>query len=95
MITPRHTRVVESLGTQFGTLVREDYYGYPKAESNLYLLNDNGAPVWFAERPMEDDAYANPIRSVGLISVRCGTWNGFDCEIDLRSGKLTRADFVK
>ncbi len=94
-IRPRHTKVIESLDTPFGTLVREDYCGYPKSESNLYMIDASGNPVWFAERPMDHDAFANPLHGLGPISVKCGSWKGFDCEIDLRHGKLIHAEFTK
>lgn len=94
-VHPRYTTVVQLLDTPFGTLVREDYYRYPESESNLYLIDGNSTPIWFAERPMDDDAYANPVVSVNPTRVRCGTRKGFDCEIDLRSGKLIRAEFTK
>ncbi|MBL0044772.1 MAG: hypothetical protein IPP33_10380 [Flavobacteriales bacterium] len=94
-ITPRHTRVVESIDTPFGTLVREDYFGYPQTESNLYLVDAKGDPLWFAERARANDAYANHIRFSGEFSVKCASWECFDCEIDLRNGKLIGAVFTK
>ena len=94
-VHPRHTRVVETITTAFGVVVREDYYGYPTAESNLYMVDANGLPVWFADRAMDDDAYANPIRKSGESSIKCASWNGFDCEIDLNTGKLLNAAFTK
>ncbi len=94
-IAPRHTRVVEAIDTAFGTLVREDYYHHPKRESNLYMVDSASQPIWFAERATADDAYANPIRRVGDDKIKCASWNGFDCEIDLRTGKLIKAPFTK
>lgn len=95
IITPRHTRVVETVDTPFGKLVREDYYGYPQTESNLYMVDHNGTPLWFAERAMADDAYANGIRMASEHAVKCSSWNGFDCEIDLQTGKLVSSVFTK
>jgi hypothetical protein len=94
-IAPRHTRAVEAVETAFGTLIREDYYQYPRHESNLYMVDSGHQPVWFAERAMEDDAYANPIRRMADDKIKCASWNGFDCEIDLRTGKLVHAAFTK
>jgi len=94
-IAPRHTQVVEVIDTAFGTLVREDYYRYPQQESNLYMLDSSSRPIWFAERAMGDDAYANPIRRIGEDKIKCASWKGFDCEIDLRTGRLINAAFTK
>ncbi len=94
-IIPRHTKIVETIDTSFGTLVREDYYRYPREESNLYMLDAQGNALWFAERAMDDDAYANSIRKAGDSSVKCASWNGFDCEINLNNGKIIHAAFTK
>jgi hypothetical protein len=94
-IEARYTQVVETVDTPFGTLVREDYYGYPKSESNIYMLSPHGTLLWFAERAMDDDAYANPICKAGEASINCASWNGFDCEINLEDGKLIHAAFTK
>jgi hypothetical protein len=87
--------VEESHDTPFGTLVREDYYGYPKTESNLYMLDSNGRPVWFAERLLPDDVYANPIANLGASSFNCASWQGVTCEIDLRTGRIVNTLFTK
>jgi hypothetical protein len=94
-IIPRHTTVVEAVETRLGILVREDYYGYPQTESNLYMLDAHGDTIWFAEIAMTNDAYANRIRFSSDCSVKCCTWQGFDCEIDLNTGKLMRCEFTK
>jgi hypothetical protein len=94
-LRPRHTTIVETIETGLGTLVREDYYQYSKNESNLYLVNSFGEIVWFAERAMDDDAYANPIRIIGEDRIKCASWNGFDCELFLRDGKLGNVSFTK
>lgn len=87
--------MVETIDTPFGTLIREDHYGYPPTESNLYMVDAQGVPLWFAERAMPDDAFANPIRYSGGLSFKCGSWNGFECQIDLRTGKLLGTVFTK
>jgi hypothetical protein len=95
VMRPRHTTVVESLSTSHGTLVREDYYGYPQEESNVYMIDDNGTPIWFAERAMDNDAFTGSIAMHGPDRMVCGSWRGFTCEIDLRDGKIIKAEFTK
>jgi hypothetical protein len=94
-IKARHTRVLEVVETQYGVLVREDYYGYPEAESNLYMVDVHGTLLWFAERAMYGDSYANPVRVSSSHSVRCASWKGYECEIDLENGRLIHAVFTK
>ena len=94
-LSPRHTKIVEAIVTPHGTLVQEDYYLYPKHESNIYMVDNQGDLLWFAERAMDDDAYANKIRKSSDTTVKCASWNGFDCEIDLLTGKLVHAAFTK
>ena len=95
ILLPRHTSIVETVDTPLGTVVREDYYQYPRYESNLYLVNSEGKPIWFAERAMEEDAFANQIRVIDDGRIKCASWNGFDCEISLLDGRLTQASFTK
>lgn len=91
----RHTRILETTETSFGTLVREDYFGYPASESNLYLVDASGTVIWFAERAMPADAYANSVRVSEPSIVACASWNGFDCEINLKNGQLLGSRFTR
>lgn len=91
----RHTSIVETLTTEFGFVVREDYFGYPESESNLYMVDDSNRPIWFAERLMPDDAYANPLHRINSQSVTCSSWKGFTCQIDLRTGKIAHSEFTR
>lgn len=93
--SPRHTKIVEAIATPYGTLIHEDHYLYPRHESNIYMVEEQGAILWFAERAMNDDAYTNKIRKSSETTVKCASWNGFDCEIDLATGKLVDTAFTK
>jgi len=94
-LLPRHTRVVETVVTAFGTLVREDYRHYPNEESNLYLVDSANTVLWFAQRAMPDDSYANPIVVLGNDKVRCYSAKGIECDIDLKTGRLLNAEVVR
>lgn len=93
-LTARHTKIVEQISTSFVALVREDYFGYPEAESNIYMVGPDGTIRWFAERAMEKDAFANPIHELGNTTFKCASWKGFTCEIELKTGKLVNAEFT-
>ena len=94
-LIPRHTQIVETIQTRFGLLAREEYFQFPEDESNLYMISPDGVLLWVAERVMEGDVYANPIVRIDQAQISCASWKGYDCEIDLRSGKLLRATFTK
>lgn len=93
-LTPKHTNIKEAIDVNGGILVREDYFGYPKGESNIYLLIEGNKIEWFAELPMENDAYVNPI-VLGKESFKCGSWNGFTCTVSLIDGKIINRLFTK
>jgi hypothetical protein len=95
VLSARHTKILEQITTPFGTLVREDYFGYPETESNIYLVDFTGHAIWHAERAMEKDAFSNPIHHLTETCFKCSSWNGFDCEIDLETGKLIHAAFTR
>lgn len=92
---PRHTEIVEAIHTPWGVLVREDYFQFPETESNLYMVDSAGRPLWFAERAMAGDAYASPMIRVAENLVCCASWHGFDCYINLQDGRLVNAAFTK
>jgi len=75
--------------------VREDYHGYPKDESNLYLVDSENNVVWFAQRAMKDDCYANPVVPVSQDKIKCFSGKGWECEIDLKTGRLISAELVR
>lgn len=92
---PRHTKIVESISTPFGLLIREECFGYPEAESNIYMVDEDGKPIWFAQRAMDDDAYANQIVRLDENTIRCASWNGFTSDINLKNGTLIRSEFTR
>lgn len=94
-LTPRHTKIVEQIATPLGVLIREDYFGFPGTESNIYMVDPAGQVRWFAERAMGSDAFANPIHELSDTAFKCASWNGFTCEIDLKTGKLINAVFSR
>ena len=88
------TAIVQLLPLLSGVVVREDYYHYPRATSNLYFLDAALCEVWRAERPSEADVYSGPVSEQDGI-LRCFTWNCWDCELDPASGHLLRKVWTK
>lgn len=72
-------------------IVREDYYKHNG--SNIYALDFNLKLVWTAELPNESDVFVGFTYNTGIL--RCQTWNGFLCNIDIATGKLKDKFFTK
>ena len=88
------TAVVQLLPVASGVVVREDYYHYPRATSNLYYLDAALREVWRAERPSASDAYSGPVSEQGGL-LCCGTWDCWSCELDPATGRLLRKVWTK
>ena len=93
-ITPKHTEIKECIELENGFVIREDYYGYPEGESNLYFLNKEKKELWKAELPMDGDVFSNPMTIDGNDALS-GSWKGFDCRISLTDGKIVDKVFTK
>jgi hypothetical protein len=91
---PEATEVVQVLPKGDHLIVREDYYRFPEARSNLYCLDHHLRRIWTAALPAVGDAYANPVIDRGAV-IECGTWGGFTCEIDPVTGQIVREAFTK
>jgi outer membrane protein assembly factor BamB len=68
-------------------VVREDYYGFPRGESNVYCLEGDLRLRWRAELPRSSDVYAHPIfvTSAGVV---CASWEGYTCTLDPATGRI-------
>jgi hypothetical protein len=75
-------------------IVREDYYHFPRARSNVYCLDASLDEVWSAERRSPSDVYSGMFEPVnGRLPLY--SWEGFDCEVDVDTGRLLRSVFTK
>jgi hypothetical protein len=91
---PRYTEIIQKIELDNMTIIRENYYGYPNSESNLYAKDNNGIVIWFAELPMINDCYSNEMRLVN-DSITTGTWNGFTIILNAVNGKIIEQRFTK
>lgn len=88
------TAIVQLLPFASGVVVRENYYRYPRATSNLYYLDAALREVWRAERPSVSDVYSGPVSvQDGLLC--CFTWDCWACELEPASGRLLRKVWTK
>jgi hypothetical protein len=91
---PEATQVVQVLSKGNCLIIREDYYHFPEGRSNLICLDHDLRRLWTAELPSARDVYANPVIDRGDV-LECGTWEGFTCVIDPKTGQIVRKAFTK
>lgn len=87
IVEPLFTKVDKTIQTVEGEVVLENYSGFPKNESNLYLLAADGAIIWKAEKPDAGTLFAR-VRLNDNYTLSTYTINGHLCDLDLRSGKI-------
>ena len=86
-VKPLHTTVDKQIQTTAGEVVLENHAGFPKDESNLYLLGSDGKIVWKAEKPDPRTLYSR-IRLNDNYTLSTYTINGHLCDLDLETGKI-------
>jgi hypothetical protein len=86
-VKPLHTTVDKQIQTMAGEIVLENHAGFPKDESNLYLLGSDGKIVWKAEKPDPRTLYSR-IKLNDNYTLSTYTINGHLCDLDLETGKI-------
>jgi hypothetical protein len=91
---PFATKVVQCAPIGDRVVVREDYYCFPRGQSNVYCLDENFRLIWKAELPSSTDVYANPVlvTDAGLV---CASWEGDTCTLDGETGRIRSRVFTK
>ncbi len=89
------TEIVQLLPIGPNTVVREDYYKFPRGVSNVYCVDSQLQTIWEAELPHPTDAYANPVVMISQGVLQCASWDCFTCDLDLETGKLIKQRFTK
>ena len=87
-IQPLHTKVDKTIQTSYGTIVLEDPIHYPRSESNLYCVDQDGQVVWHAERPDPNTHYSKLRFGDDGLSLSTYTLGGHACDVDLETGKI-------
>jgi hypothetical protein len=91
---PLGTKIVQVEPLASAIVVREDYYKFPRGQSNLYLIDYVFQILWRAELPMPDDVFANPVLAYGDY-FECASWNGITCRICRTTGRILSTVFTK
>lgn len=84
---PLHTPIDKSIQTMLGLLVLEQPNGFPRHESNLYIVTGTGKILWKAEKPDPNTLYSR-VRLNDDETISAYTIGGHACELELKTGKL-------
>ncbi|MCC7190672.1 MAG: hypothetical protein IT312_18210 [Anaerolineales bacterium] len=87
-IQPIHTKIDKTIQLTTGFLVLESSSGYPRGESNMYLVAPNGKILWKAEAPESNTYFSRVKLNDDGETFSAYTVHGHACELDLRTGKL-------
>jgi hypothetical protein len=106
-----HTKIVDRKTVGVIEIIRENYYNYPKGRSNIYARNNKGRIVWYADLPLTEDIYSNPIQwdkginksrttqddflTVSNDSFVVSSCNGYTVSIDYKRGKIIYSKLTK
>ncbi len=82
-----HTTIEKQIQTSAGEVVLESHGGFPKDDSNLYLLGSDGKIIWKAEKPDPRTLFSR-VKLNDDYTLSTYTINGHLSELDLRTGKI-------
>lgn len=93
-ITPIHTKIEKMIQVKLGTIILEEFSGFPLSESNLYLVSANGKILWTAEKP-EPRTLFSRLKLNEDSTLSTFTTGGQFCDINLETGKIISSSSFK
>jgi len=87
-IVPIYTKIDKTIQINAGTIVLENSHGFPRNETNLYLVGQDGKIIWKAEKPDPNTYFTRVKLNEDGDTFSAYTLNSHACELDLKSGKL-------
>ena len=91
---PVGTSIVQVLANGCNIVVREDYYQFPRGQSNVYCMTEDFELVWSAELPYANDVYANPV-TITPEGLHCASWDCMSCTLSPETGRILKKVFTK
>ena len=85
---PLYTKIEKFIQTRFGEIVLESPKGFPRNESNLYLVSKTGKIVWKAERPDANTLFSRVRLLEDGDVLSAYTMNGHACDLDISTGRI-------
>lgn len=86
-IQPLRTQIEKTIQTLLGLVVLEHPNGFPRSESNLYLVAASGKILWKAEKPDPNTLFSR-VRLNDDQTLSAYTTGGHACDLELKTGKL-------
>ena len=87
-IQPLHTKVYKTIQVNAGIIVLENPSGFPRNESNLYLIGSDQKIIWKAEKPDPQTLYSRVKFNEDGTTLSTYTLGGHACELELKTGKI-------
>ncbi len=84
---PLRTSIEKTIQTMMGLLVLEHPNGFPRTESNLYVVTSSGKILWKAQKPDPSTLFSRA-RLNDDETISAYTTGGHACELELKTGKL-------
>jgi hypothetical protein len=94
-LQPLRTKIDKTIQSTPGFIVLENASGFPRSESNLYCVAQNGKTVWKAEKPDASTLYSRVRLNEDGDTISAYTIGGHACELELRTGRLISHTSIK
>lgn len=82
------TSIEKTIQVNAGVIVLESPSGFPRNDTNLYLISQRGEILWKAEKPVPGTFFSRVKLNEDGDTFSAYTLGGHACELELRSGKL-------
>jgi len=82
------TSIEKTIQINAGVIVLENPSGFPRNDTNLYLISQRGEILWKAEKPVPGTFFSRVKLNEDGDTFSAYTLGGHACELELRSGKL-------
>jgi hypothetical protein len=87
-VVAQFTKIEKTIQINAGVIVLENPSGFPRNETNLYLINQHDEIIWKAEKPEPGTSFSRVKLNEDGDTFSAYTLGGHACELDLRTGKL-------
>ena len=87
-VAPLYTKIDKLIQVNAGVIVLENPSGFPRNETNIYLIGLDGKVIWKAEKPDPNTFFTRVKLNDDGITSSAYTLSSHACELELKSGKL-------
>jgi len=83
-----YTYIEKTIYINAGVIVLENPSGFPRNDTNLYLISQHEEILWKAEKPEPGTSFSRVKLNEDGETFSAYTLGGHACELDLQTGKL-------